>query len=50
MFAAFMAASITSVPEPQNGSAMRVSGYTRPRSIIAAASVSFSGASVAVRR
>ena len=46
-FSAFWAASMTSVPEPQNGSCTRESRRTRPRSAMAAASVSLMGASVA---
>ena len=50
MFIAFWAASMTSVPLPQKGSATSVSRRTRPRSAMAAASVSLMGAPVALRR
>ena len=45
VFVAFNAASISSVPLPQNGSNISVSGYILARSHIAAPSVSLSGAS-----
>ena len=41
---------LSSVPEPQKGSCTSVSRRTRPKSAMAAASVSLMGASVALRR